>query len=101
MAKRNDVLKQFNRLLSARLVNTPRTEEEIKKAGELWVEELDLCLPEYLEIAIGKIIRNTRYFPTISEVLTAHEEAMLEVVESRIGKGNANKIMDLSLEETN
>jgi hypothetical protein len=52
---------------------------------------LNGCLPEYLITGVSNLMMTSKYFPKPSEILQAHENAMLEAVEVRTGKGNANK----------
>lgn len=57
-----------------------------------YFEVLNGCLPEYLITGVSNLMMTSKYFPKPSEILQAHENAMLEAVEVRTGKGNANKV---------
>lgn len=54
---------------------------------------LEECLPEYLEMGVQILIATSKYFPKPAEILQAHETAMLKTIESRVGTGNANRII--------
>ena len=54
---------------------------------------LEACLPEYLERGVFNLLASSKYFPKPAEILQAHETAMLDVIEAKYGKGNANKIL--------
>lgn len=54
----------------------------------------DVLLPEYFEAGITSIITSSKYFPTLSEIIIAHEQAMLSTLEAKHGKGNANRLVE-------
>lgn len=53
---------------------------------------LDVCLPEYLVAAVQNILATSKYFPKPAEILQAHEDAMLQSLETQYGIGRANKL---------
>ena len=58
-----------------------------------YYEVLDVCLPEYLQTAVKNLLQSSKYFPKPAELLQAHELAMLDKLEAKWGKGNANKVL--------
>lgn len=58
-----------------------------------YFEVLDICLPEYLEKGVVNLLATSKYFPKPAEILRAHETTMLDELEARHGRGNANKIL--------
>jgi hypothetical protein len=88
MATKELVTKQMQKLI--------RHHPQYKLTPELldgYYEILDVCIPEYLTTAVTNILATSKYFPKPAEILQAHEIVMLETIEVRTGKGNANRIM--------
>ena len=90
MATKQNILDAIRDLQGARLRGGP-TAAELPAMVDMWSNELDICLPEYLKDGVKMIIRNSKFFPTINEMLVAHDQAMLESIELRYGVGNANR----------
>jgi hypothetical protein len=93
MATRQDVLKIIDLLTKNYQNFHPKSAEAMKGMTEIWIDELAICIPEYLEIGAHNIIRTSKFFPSVADMLQAHEMAMLDAIEARVGKGNANRIL--------
>ena len=88
MATKELVMKQIQKLM--------RHHPQYKLTPEMlddYYEVLDVCLPEYLETGVRNLLATFKYFPKPAEILQAHDNAMLDRIESRMGKGNANKVL--------
>lgn len=86
MATKKLIIEQMALLAAAHRIKL--NEEMIK----VYYSVLDICLPEYLIDAVKNLLGSNKYFPKPSEILLAHEMAMLSAIEARVGVGNANKV---------
>lgn len=63
-----------------------------------YFEVLSVCLPEYLVAGVSHLLATFKYFPKPAEILQAHETAMLDSLEAKSGKDNANRLLVKQLE---
>ena len=88
MATREVVIKQMERL--------SRHHPQYKLTPEMlddYYAVLEVCLPEYLEQGVFKLLSSSKYFPKPAEILQAHEDAMIGALEAKYGRCNINKII--------
>lgn len=87
MATKKLIIEQMTLLATAHRI---KLNEEMVK---VYYSVLDICLPGYLIDAVRNLLGSNKFFPKPAEILQAHEMAMLSAIETRVGIGNANKIV--------